>query len=320
MSGKRFCGGLVVFALIAGMSTEAAMAFQRGRGAARGRSGASPARAASRNLPTTPSIPGVGNAVSSPIRRGVPTLAPAKHELGLTSGRDTVSEQFNGRQFRDRANLQQPAQSVLDHLGADSPSDLPRPGAFNGGNLAPSAYQPFTPAWYAEHPQAWQMTHPHADAAAVATSTAVAVWLGASHVQIDASTTTSNETTSDAPVAEPATPTPDMPQIADDGQWLPLGSFELRLSGQTVATRAIQLAVNRQGVIRGTYYDMAADSAKQIIGSVDKETLRASWTIGQSGQVVYEMSLEALSSPEGQLTVRYANGQTATWRTSPVSR
>ena len=38
--------------------------------------------------------------------------------------------------------------------------------------------QPFTAEWYADHPAAWQYTHPHADAWAVASAAGVAAWLG----------------------------------------------------------------------------------------------------------------------------------------------
>ena len=311
MSGKRFLCGLVVVGSISGMLADEALAFRGGRGGAGGGFGTRRTPSAPRNLSTRPSVPGRGNAISSPIRSGVPTLAPPQREFTPPNRRGATFDRPGNRQFRDRTNT---PPSVWDHMGVDRPSDAPRPGTLNDGNWSPSPYRPFTPAWYVKHPGAWRMTHPNAGAAAVATSAAVAVWLGVGHVHIESSTTTVAESSD----SEPTSTVPDTPPIADDAEWMPLGSFELKLSGQTVATRAVQLAVNRQGVIRGTYYDMAADSVKEVMGAVDKETLRASWTIGEAGQVVYEISLDSLSSPEGQLTVRYANGQTAIWRTSPM--
>jgi len=305
MSAKQVISGLVVIVLVAGVLAGEALSFGRGRGGARGRAGTGSARSL-----------------------GTPTLAPRQHEFTSPNRRDTVSSPFDGRQFSDRTNPLRPESSVLDHLGIEAPSESPRLGAFNGGNLSASRHQPFTPAWYAEHPNAWQMTHPHADAAVVATSAAVVAWLGVGHATVSSTTTTVIETssgpldeTSDDPSdGEQASTPPNTPPTVDDGEWMPLGSFDLKLTGQTVATRAIQLAVNHQSVIRGTYYDMAADSVKEVTGAVDKKTLRASWTIGQSGLVVYEISVDALSSPEGELTVRYANGQTATWQMSPISQ
>jgi hypothetical protein len=44
---------------------------------------------------------------------------------------------------------------------------------------------------------------------------------------------------------------------SSDGDWLPLGVFALTKSDQTKSTVSIQLAVNKQGVIRGNYTDTA---------------------------------------------------------------
>ena len=41
-----------------------------------------------------------------------------------------------------------------------------------------SKNESFSPAWYADHPGAWQYTHPHADAWAIAGIGAAAAWLG----------------------------------------------------------------------------------------------------------------------------------------------
>ena len=38
--------------------------------------------------------------------------------------------------------------------------------------------QMFTLAWYRDHPNAWHLTHPHADAWAIATMATVAGWVG----------------------------------------------------------------------------------------------------------------------------------------------
>lgn len=283
MSSKRFLSGLVVVGLVVGLLADGAFAFRGGRGGARGRSGARRASSAPRGLP---SIPGIGNATSSPIRSGVPTLAPAQRNFTPPNRGGTAASRFNG------------------------------------SHRSTSTHQPFTPAWHAAHPNAWQTTHPNAGAAAVA------VWLGVGHGDTYSSTVIATPATDETSAGDPSDATgpcaemstaPSTTPIADGGGWMPLGSFELKLDGQTVATRLIQLAVDRQGILRGTYYDIAADSTKHITGSVDKATLRASWTIGERGLAVYEMSLDALSSPEGQLTVRYANGQTATWQTSPMS-
>jgi len=161
-------------------------------------------------------------------------------------------------------------------------------------DATPTPHRPFCPAWYADRPEVQPIAAPAASLPIDATT--VASWIGISH----------------APVTFP-------PEL-DEAEWLPLGSFALKLTGQRVATRAIQLAVNRHGVIRGNYHDMAADSVREVMGAVDQETLHATWAIGSTGLIVYDIALESLADPEGRLTVRYANGRTATWRMTAMPR
>ncbi|MHB8901040.1 MAG: hypothetical protein ACYC6Y_20010, partial [Thermoguttaceae bacterium] len=146
---------------------------------------------------------------------------------------------------------------------------------------------PFSPAWYAQHPKAWQATHPYAGEAAVAV-TAVSL---ASFMAIQ-STVVSGGTT----VVETSQPTPDQLQAAADlaqagaatvdpaGEWMAVGVFALRPMDATTATRTIQLNVNRQGVLRGTHYDLLTEETADIAGAVDRNTTRVSWRIGENGR------------------------------------
>ena len=97
-------------------------------------------------------------------------------------------------QLRERVqNLGGKLQTALDSGALDGltgKDGTPLSGALPSGatpNLATSAQlkatlpageRPFTPAWYANHSTAWQYSHPHADAWAVASIGTVAVWLG----------------------------------------------------------------------------------------------------------------------------------------------
>ena len=56
---------------------------------------------------------------------------------------------------------------------------------------------------------------------------------------------------------------------------------------EQTSDKIFQLAVNKDGVIRGNYYDAFADNALPVYGSVDKKTQRAAWSIGEKKGVVF---------------------------------
>jgi hypothetical protein len=109
--------------------------------------------------------------------------------------------------------------------------------------------EPVTPAWYAEHPNAWKFTHPHAD-----------------------------------------------------------------------ATRVIHLFVDRNGAVRGSQFDLISEDVQTVQGTVTKSSLLATWTIGKGQTTVFEAALAELTKPEGAVTVRFADGKTATWKAVRVTK
>ena len=54
-------------------------------------------------------------------------------------------------------------------------------------------------------------------------------------------------------------------------------------------TTAGQLAVNKDGTIRGNYYDGLMDTTSPVYGSVDKKTQRAGLTIGKKNDRGFEL-------------------------------
>lgn len=99
--------------------------------------------------------------------------------------------------------------------------------------------------------------------------------------------------------------------VAQDEQFMPLGVFTLAPEDQTEATAMVQLAVSKQGVLRGTYYDLLSDTDQPIQGSVDKQTQRAAWTVG--GKVTFQTALPVLTEASGPVSVHYENGQSRQW-------
>jgi hypothetical protein len=96
-------------------------------------------------------------------------------------------------------------------------------------------------------------------------------------------------------------------------QFLTLGVYTLAPAGQEEATGMIQLAIAKNGVLRGTFADLKTDQDQNIQGSVDKKTGRVAFTIGPEGKDVYETSIQDLTQQSGPLTIHANDGQTSEW-------
>lgn len=170
--------------------------------------------------------------------------------------------------------------------------------------------QPFSGAWYANHPRAWQYTHPHADAWAVASLGAAGTWLGLNALNngtVYTAETATDDETGDSLAQEGET---DLP--ADDS-FLTLGVFALAPQRETDANAIVQLAINRDGIVRGTYVDLLTNQEQSIEGAVDKKSQRVAWRVGDNGSVIFDTRLSSLTQPTGPLTLRYENGKTREW-------
>ncbi len=110
--------------------------------------------------------------------------------------------------------------------------------------------------------------------------------------------------------------------LADDGitadaspeqKWKPLGVFALVPGDEKTSNNIFQLAVNKQGIIRGNYYDGVMDTNTPVYGSVDKKTQRAAWTIGKKSRRVFEAGIFNLTKPEAPVLVHFGTGRTEQW-------
>src|SRR5262249_12143367 len=88
-------------------------------------------------------------------------------------------------------------------------------------------------------------------------------------------------------------------------EWLSLGVFAMVQGDEKTSNHIFQLAVNKQGVIRGNYYDAVMDNTSALVGSVDKKTQRAAWTIGDRKTPVYEVGIANLTKNETTMMVHY---------------
>ena len=168
-------------------------------------------------------------------------------------------------------------------------------GQFVGGkawtavNGAYTRWGAFAPGWYGGYPGAWW---PGKWAMA---ATAWAAWgwgtagsyCGCSgegaYYDYGGNVTYEDETVyyGDQPVASAEQYYDQAEQLADTGQtaqneeWLPLGVYAVITEPtQTQTDKVIQLAVNKEGVIRGNLHDALADKVIPVVGAVDKKTQR----------------------------------------------
>jgi hypothetical protein len=109
---------------------------------------------------------------------------------------------------------------------------------------------------------------------------------------------------------------------AAKSDWLPLGVFAVTKAGEKDENWMIQLGVNKQGVLSGTYYNQAKDSAHPLEGMVDKETHKAAWYFadGTENPMVFETSVDNLTEPQSSVMVHFGPGDTGVWQMVRLER
>ena len=100
-------------------------------------------------------------------------------------------------------------------------------------------------------------------------------------------------------------------EAPSDGDWLPLGVFALTKDDAKDSIVTIQLAVNKQGVIRGNYTDTKTGKTMVIQGAVDKQTQRVAFTVGDNKSNLIETGLYNLTKDEAPALVHVSNDKTA---------
>lgn len=101
-------------------------------------------------------------------------------------------------------------------------------------------------------------------------------------------------------------------KISDTDDWLPLGVFALVRDEDQHPQLTLQLAINKQGILRGNYNDVVIDHVLPVHGAVDKETQRAAWTVDNNKNFFMEAGLSNLTSGEAP-TLIHKSGRTERW-------
>ena|GEM_PF-852289 len=92
----------------------------------------------------------------------------------------------------------------------------------------------------------------------------------------------------------------------DTDDWMPLGVFAVVTPGQTKSDLTLQLALNKDGMIRGNLSVGLTDEVIQVKGSVDKETQRVAFKLVGKDDILIEAGLYNLT--EDVLTVMVHRG------------
>lgn len=94
---------------------------------------------------------------------------------------------------------------------------------------------------------------------------------------------------------------------AERMDWAPLGVFAAMRQNESESQRALQLAVNRDGVLTGTYMNRSNGHVHPVSGMVDERTQRAAWAFadGQHRDVVFETGIYNLTRDEASMMVHF---------------
>ena len=101
-------------------------------------------------------------------------------------------------------------------------------------------------------------------------------------------------------------------QVADTDDWLPLGVYAMVRNEQQHAQTILQLAINKQGILRGNYTDELTEQTQPVQGAVDPKTQRAAWTVGENNLSIIEAGLSNLSQDEAPVLI-HRRGATDHW-------
>jgi hypothetical protein len=100
---------------------------------------------------------------------------------------------------------------------------------------------------------------------------------------------------------------------AENDEWQSLGVFAMVQGDEKDANNIFQIALNKNGVIRGNYFNELTDTSVPIYGSVDKRTQRAAWFVGEKKDTVYETGVGNLTQPETSMLVHIGKDRTQQW-------
>ena len=98
----------------------------------------------------------------------------------------------------------------------------------------------------------------------------------------------------------------------DDTQWMPLGVFALTPEDQGKATNYLQLAISKDGIISGTFFNDSTQKSQQIAGSLDRKTQRVAMFTEKKTPVL-ETGVQNLTQDQAPCLLHFADGKSQKW-------
>lgn len=185
----------------------------------------------------------------------------------------------------------------------------------------------FGPSWYDDYAGAWIASNIVADLWTPAAWTTVNNWFNTSWLAVGYNY--GNEITYDngnvnlygVPIATAAEYFNSAAALAAKGKpappanvaWLPLGVFGAVRGGEKTTNMMFQLAVDKAGVIRGNYFNIADKNAQQIEGAVDKKTQRVTWIVEDRANIIFDTGLYNLTKDEFTVLVHFGKDKAEQW-------
>jgi len=98
-------------------------------------------------------------------------------------------------------------------------------------------------------------------------------------------------------------------------EWMPLGVFAIAEQSATDTGMMVQLAVSKEGIIAGTFYNDITGEDRPLQGMVDQKTQRAAWQFadGKNEDIVMETGIYNLTKDEATALVHFGEQETQTW-------
>jgi hypothetical protein len=98
-----------------------------------------------------------------------------------------------------------------------------------------------------------------------------------------------------------------------NANWLPLGVFNALQPNEKTSDMMFQLAVNKDGIIRGNYFNTNDNNDQQVDGSIDKKTQRAAWVVDDKKNIIFDTGLYNLTKDETPVLVHMGKDKTEQW-------
>jgi hypothetical protein len=86
-------------------------------------------------------------------------------------------------------------------------------------------------------------------------------------------------------------------------EWLALGVFAPPVPPGAPPPSFQQIAVNKAGQIKGVMFDAKSNAIQPINGTVDVASRKMTWSVGPTGGLAFESSLDEFTKPAPAVTV-----------------